>query len=96
MSVDVRNTGGVKGDEVVQLYIRDDQASVTRPVKELKHFKRVTLEPGARTTVTFEIRPSDLWFWNIDMERVVEPGTFTISAGPNSAELKSTTLTVTE
>ncbi len=96
VSVDVRNTGGVKGDEVVQLYIRDDQASVTRPVKELKHFKRVTLEPGARTTVTFEIRPSDLWFWNIDMERVVEPGTFTVSAGPNSAELKSTTLTVTE
>ncbi|WP_288756970.1 glycoside hydrolase family 3 N-terminal domain-containing protein, partial [uncultured Brevundimonas sp.] len=96
VSVDVANTGRVRGDEVVQLYIRDDQASVTRPVKELKHFKRVTLEPGARTTVTFEIRPSDLWFWNIDMERVVEPGTFTVSAGPNSAELKSTTLTVTE
>jgi len=96
VSVDVRNTGRVKGDEVVQLYIRDDQASVTRPVKELKHFRRVTLEPGARTTVTFEIRPSDLWFWNIDMERVVEPGTFTVSAGPNSAELKSATLTVTE
>jgi beta-glucosidase len=96
VSVDVRNTGRMKGDEVVQLYIRDDQASVTRPVKELKHFKRVTLEPGARTTVTFEVKPSDLWFWNIDMKRVVEPGTFTLSAGPNSADLKSTTLTVTE
>ena len=96
VSVDVRNTGRMKGDEVVQLYIRDDQASVTRPVKELKHFKRVTLEPGARATVTFEVKPSDLWFWNIDMKRVVEPGTFTLSAGPNSADLKSTTLTVTE
>ena len=96
VSVDVRNTGRMKGDEAVQLYIRDDQASVTRPVKELKHFKRVTLEPGARTTVTFEVKPSDLWFWNIDMKRVVEPGTFTLSAGPNSADLKSTTLTVTE
>ena len=67
---------------------------MTRPVKELKHFRRVTLEPGARTTVTFEIKPSDLWFWNIDMERVVEPGTFTLMAGPNSVDVKTTTLTV--
>jgi beta-glucosidase len=94
VSVDVVNTGRVKGDEVVQLYVRDDQASVTRPVMELKHFRRVTLEPGARTTVTFELRPSDLWFWNIDMERVVEPGTFTLMAGPNSVDVKTTTLTV--
>ena len=95
VSVDVHNTGPSKGDEVVQLYVRDDVATVTRPVKELKHFRRVTLEPGARATVTFEIRPSDLWFWNTEMKRVVEPGTFTISAGPNSVDLKSTTLTVT-
>ena len=94
VSVDVANTGRVKGDEVVQLYVRDDQASVTRPVMELKHFRRVTLEPGARTTVTFEIKPSDLGFWNIDMERVVEPGTFTLMAGPNSVDVKTTTLTV--
>ncbi len=94
VSVDVVNTGRMKGDEVVQLYIHDDQASVTRPVKELKHFRRVTLEPGARTTVTFEIKPSDLWFWNIDMERVVEPGTFTLMAGPNSVDVKTATLTV--
>ena len=94
VSVDVVNTGRVKGDEVVQLYVRDDQASVTRPVMELKHFRRVTLEPGARTTVTFEVKPSDLWFWNIDMERVVEPGTFTLMAGPNSVDVKTTTLTV--
>jgi beta-glucosidase len=95
VEVDVANTGPRKGDEVVQLYVRDDQASVTRPVKELKHFKRVTLDPGARATVSFDIVPKDLWFWNIDMKRVVEPGTFTISAGPNSRDLKSTTLTVT-
>ena len=94
VEVTVRNTGTRAGDEVVQLYIRDDQASVTRPVNELKHFQRVTLEPGAHTTVRFEITERDLWFWNIDMERVVEPGTFTISVGPNSRDLKTATLTV--
>ena len=92
VSVDVANTGKRTGDEVVQLYVRDDEASVTRPVKELKHFKRLTLDPGARATVSFDIAPKDLWFWNIDMKRVVEPGTFTISAGPNSRDLKSATL----
>lgn len=95
VEVEVRNTGARAGDEVVQLYVRDDQASVTRPVKELKHFKRVTLEPGASTTVAFDLTPRDLSFWNIEMERVVEPGTFTISAGPNSVDLKPATLTVT-
>lgn len=94
VSVDVANTGARAGDEVVQLYVRDDLASVTRPVKELKRFERVTLQPGQRKTVTFELTPRDLSFWNVEMKRVVEPGTFTISAGPNSAQLKSTTLTV--
>lgn len=94
VEVDVTNTGRVAGDEVVQLYIHDDEASVTRPVKELKHFRRVTLQPGASTTVAFEVGPKDLWFWNIDMERVVEPGTFTLMAGPNSVDLKTATLTV--
>jgi beta-glucosidase len=94
VEVDVANTGSRAGDEVVQLYVRDDFASVTRPVLELKHFKRVTLEPGARTTVSFEITPRDLSMWDIDMHRVVEPGTFTISAGPNSRDLKTATLTV--
>lgn len=94
VEVDVRNTGRVRGDEVVQLYVRDDHASVTRPVKELKHFQRVTLEPGAAMTVAFEVGPKDLWFWNVDMERVVEPGTFTLMAGPNSVDLKTATLTV--
>ena len=94
VEVDVTNTGKVAGDEVVQLYIHDEAASVTRPVLELKHFKRVTLAPGAKTTVTFEIKPSDLWFWNLDMKRVVEPGDFSILVGPNSVDLKKATLTV--
>jgi beta-glucosidase len=94
IAVDVANTGRRAGDEVVQLYLRDDQASVTRPVLELKRFKRVTLQPGERTTVTFELGPDDLALWNPDMKRLVEPGTFTISAGKSSADLKSAKLTV--
>ncbi len=94
VTVEVKNTGSLKGDEVVQLYIRDDVASVTRPVLELKAFKRVTLNPGEARSITFDIKPSDLWFFNTEMTRVVEPGTFTIFAGPNSVDLKSAVLTV--
>ena len=94
ISVDVANTGRLAGDEVVQLYVRDDEASITRPLLELKRFQRVTLQPGERRTVTFELKPDDLALWNMDMKRVVEPGTFTISAGPNSVDLKSAKLTV--
>ena len=94
VKVDVTNTGKRAGDEVVQLYVRDDEASVTRPLIELKRFQRVTLQPGEKKTVSFELTPADLSLWNVEMKRVVEPGTFTISAGPNSVNLKSTTLTV--
>jgi beta-glucosidase len=94
VSVEVRNTGALLGDEVVQIYIRDDVSSVTRPVLELKAFQRVTLAPGESRTLTFDIKPSDLWFYNMDMKRVVEPGSFTIHAGPNSVELKSVKLMV--
>jgi beta-glucosidase len=94
VSVDVTNTGRRAGDEVVQLYVRDDAASVTRPVIELKRFKRVTLQPGERRTVTFDLDPEALALWNVEMKRVVEPGTFTIHAGPNSVDLKSAKLTV--
>jgi beta-glucosidase len=92
--VDVRNVGNRRGDEVVQLYVRDDVSSVTRPLLELKGFRRVTLEPGEQRSVTFDIKPSDLWFYNGDMERVVEPGSFTIHAGPDSVNLKSVQLMV--
>jgi beta-glucosidase len=94
VSVDVANTGRRAGDEVVQLYVRDDEATVTRPVLELKHFQRVTLQPGEKRTMTFDLKPADLAFWNVEMHRVVEPGTFTISAGNSSAALKTTSLTV--
>ncbi|MEO5775122.1 MAG: glycoside hydrolase family 3 N-terminal domain-containing protein [Sphingomicrobium sp.] len=96
VSVDVTNTGDRAGDEVVQLYVRDDAASVTRPVIELKGFQRVTLQPGERRTLTFALGPDELSLWNLQMKRVVEPGTFTVSAGPTSAQLKSAKLTVTE
>ena len=94
MSVEVTNTGKRAGDEVVQLYIRDDISSVTRPVLELKGFQRITLQPGEKRTVTFEIKPAHLQFYNADMKRVVEPGSFTISVGPDSATLKSVKLLV--
>jgi beta-glucosidase len=90
----VTNTGKRAGDEVVQLYVHDDEASVTRPVIELKRFQRVMLQPGEKKTVSFELTPADLSLWNVDMKRVVEPGTFTISAGSNSVDLKSSVLTV--
>ncbi|MCC2954143.1 glycoside hydrolase family 3 C-terminal domain-containing protein [Massilia sp. IC2-477] len=92
--VEVRNVGKLRGDEVVQLYIRDDVSSVTRPLLELKGFQRVSLAPGEARVLSFAIGRSDLCFFNTDMKRVVEPGTFTIFAGPNSVDLKKTTLTV--
>jgi beta-glucosidase len=95
VAVDVANTGRRAGDEVVQLYVRDDEASVTRPVIELKRFQRVTLQPGERRTIRFELKPDDLALWNQQMKHVVEPGSFTLSAGPNSVELKSVKFEVT-
>ncbi len=95
IAVDVANTGKRAGDEVVQLYVHDDEASVTRPVTALKRFERVSLQPGEKRTITFELTPDDLALWNPEMRHVVEPGTFTIYAGPNSVDLKSAKLTVT-
>jgi beta-glucosidase len=94
VSVDVVNTGDRTGDEVVQLYIRDLVSSVTRPVKELKGFERVTLEPGERKTVTFMVGPEQLRFYNRSMERVVEPGEFELMVGSSSVDLESISLTV--
>ena len=92
--VDVTNTGRRTGDEVVQLYLRDLVSSVTRPIKELKGFQRITLQPRETRTVAFDITPDQLSFWNIDMQLVVEPGEFLILVGPNSVELQSVTLSV--
>ena len=85
VQVDVTNAGARAGDEVVQLYVRDDAASVARPVRELKHFARVSLRPGETRTVRFTLGPDDLAFHALDLRRVVEPGTFTVWAGGSSA-----------
>jgi beta-glucosidase len=94
VSVDVTNTGKARGDEVVQLYIRDEVSSVTRPLKELRGFRRVSLDPGQSQTVEFKLGFDELSFLNRDMKRVVEPGTFKIMVGGNSIDLQDVTLTV--
>lgn len=84
--VEVKNTGDRVGDEVVQLYIRDEQSSVTRPVKELKDFERVTLQPGETKTVKLTITHEKLSFYDINMKYVVEPEDFTIMVGNSSKD----------
>lgn len=86
VSVTVANTGARSGTEVVQLYVRDDVGSVTRPVRELKGFQRVGLDAGAARTVEFRVPVQDLGFWGQAMRYVVEPGTFRVFVGPNSTE----------
>ena len=86
VQVDVKNSGNRAGDEVVQLYVRDDVASVTRPVRELRGFERISLRAGETRTVSFTLRPADLAFYDLKMERVVEPGFFTVWAGTSSAD----------
>ena len=76
VTFDLENTGKYEGTEVAQLYIQDKIGSVTRPVKELKRFTRVTLKPGEKKSVSFELPVSELAFWNIDMAKVVDPGDF--------------------
>jgi beta-glucosidase len=85
--VDVTNTGGRAGSEVVQLYLRDRVSSVTRPVKELKGFERVALRPGETRTVAFDITPASLAFYDVNMEYVVEPGDFDVMVGTSSREV---------
>jgi beta-glucosidase len=94
VSIDVRNAGVRAGDETVQVYVRDKVASVTRPVKALKAFRRVTLAPGQSRTLTFTLDQGAFALWNEGMRRVVELGEFEIMAGADSARLKSATLTV--
>lgn len=94
--VPITNSGEMEGDEVVQVYLRDDVSSVTRPVKELVGFQRITLQPGETAEVEVAIRPDAFAFWNRAMMRVVEPGTFTLMVGPNSRDLQEVTLTITD
>jgi beta-glucosidase len=96
--VDVTNTGKRRGAEVVQMYIRDLISSVTRPVKELKGFQKISLQPGETQTVGIAITPESLAFYDIDMKYVVEPGEFEIMVGNSSrdADLQKVVLTVLE
>ncbi|HYC28127.1 MAG TPA: fibronectin type III-like domain-contianing protein, partial [Chitinophagaceae bacterium] len=96
VSVEVKNTGSRRGAEVVQMYIRDDYSSVTRPVKELKGFKKIWLDAGQSQTVTFTITPDLLSFYDKGMKRVVEPGDFTIMVGTASDNTQQVKLKVNE
>ncbi len=98
MHIDVTNTGDRAGHEVVQMYIRDRFSSVARPVKELKGFKKIFLQPGETKTVTLEITSDLLSFYNINMDYVAEPGEFIIMAGSSSRDedLLSTILTLSK
>ncbi|WP_421682492.1 beta-glucosidase BglX [Stutzerimonas urumqiensis] len=87
-SVTLRNTGTRAGATVVQLYIRDESASVIRPVKELKDFRKVHLEPGASTVVRFEIDRNDLNFFDAQLRRVAEPGEFSVQIGLDSEAVR--------
>ena len=95
---DVTNTGKREGAEVVQMYIRDVVSSATRPVKELKGFQKVTLRPGEKKTVAFEITPDLLAFYDVNMKYIVERGEFFVMIGNSSRDqdLAKVTLTVTK
>ena len=86
ISFTLKNTGKYDGTEVVQLYVQDKVGSVTRPVKELKRFQRVTLKAGESTQLSLSLPVSELAFWGYDMNYTVEPGAFTLWVGTNSAE----------
>jgi len=94
--VDVINTGDREGDEVPQLYVHQRLSSITRPVKELRAFRRVTLKPGEKTTVEFTLTPDALSMLDVNMNRVVEPGVFDIMVGPSSAQTMSIPLQVVQ
>jgi len=87
-SVNVTNTGTRKGKETVQLYTRQLVGSIARPVKELKGFQQIILEPGETKKVTFLISVDDLKFYNSDLKYVYEPGPFKLFIGTNSADVK--------
>ena len=96
--VDVQNTGKSAGTETVQMYIRDLVSSVTRPVKELKGFKKVFLQPGETKTVALDITPESLAFYGLNKKFAVEPGDFEVMVGSSSqnADLQKVTLSVTK
>lgn len=96
VSVDVTNTSKVAGKEVIQLYVRDMVGSITRPVKELKAFQKVEMEPGETKKVIFKITSEDLKFYNYDLEHVWEAGEFEVMIGGNSRDTKNATFELTD
>ncbi len=93
-SVTVTNTGDRQGDEIVQFYTRDLVGSISRPVQELKHFERISLNPGESRTVSFDITADCLRFYNSDLDYVAEPGEFLIMAGPSSDKVDTLRFTL--
>lgn len=96
VSISIKNSGAIEGTEIVQMYIHDVEASSTRPIKELKGFQRISLKPGEEKTVTFKITPELLKYYNHELKYIIEPGEFQIMIGPNSEDLQSLKLIVTE
>jgi beta-glucosidase len=90
VTFDIQNVGDREGDEVAQLYIRDVVSSVTRPVKELKGFKRITLEPNEKRTMEFTLGPEELSFTNKEMNCVVESGAINVMVGKSSENIQLT------
>ena len=88
MTVNVKNTGTYEANEIVQLYIRDDTASIARPVKELKGFQKVNLKPGESKDVVFNITKNDMMFYDQMLTKVFEPGSFTVFTGASSEDTK--------
>ncbi len=88
ISVRVANTGDRAGDEVVQLYTRDEYASVTRPVKELRGYRRLTLQPGESRNVVFHLNVDQLAFYDLDLNLVLEPGIFQLMVGSSSGDIR--------
>ncbi|MBP7097837.1 MAG: beta-glucosidase BglX [Prevotella sp.] len=93
-TINVKNTGSRDGDEIVQLYIHDQVAGISRPVKELKGFQRIHLSAGESKDVTFQITPELLKYYNYNLEYILDPGTFDLMIGPNSSNLKKVSFTV--
>ncbi len=93
-AITLTNTGEREATEVVRLYIHDKVASISRPVKELKDFQRVTLQAGESRDVEFHITADKLKFYNYDLDYVLEPGDFEVMIGPNSRDVKKAGLSV--
>lgn len=94
LSVTVTNQSKLGGEEVVQLYVRDEVASITRPIKELKGFKKIYLKPGESMDVTFDIKDEQLGFYDNQMNFVVEKGDFSFMTGGNSRDLQEVSYTL--